>query len=137
VVDQIADLVDATTRPGKTDERPLVGGEATITAPDRLADLYGTEADDVRTDGGDVAAEVRQAVLREGAVRLEDYWVRRVPRAFFDLDGGLAALEPAATEMARLLDWSPATRQQELDACRRRHDADHALFATEGNPRAH
>lgn len=137
VVDRVAGLVGATTRPGRTDERPLVGGEVEATAPDRLTDLYGSEADDVRSDGGDVAAEVRQAVLREGAVRLEDYWVRRVPRAFFDLDGGLAALEPAAAEMGRLLDWSPATRRQELDACRRRHDADRALFATQGGPRAH
>ena len=36
------------------------------------------------------------AVLHEGALTLEDYWVRRSARAWFDLDGGLAALAPAA-----------------------------------------
>ncbi|MEM7001161.1 MAG: tricarballylate utilization 4Fe-4S protein TcuB, partial [Pseudomonadota bacterium] len=35
--------------------------------------------------GGDVAAEVRQAVLREGALRLEDYWIRRGARAYFEI----------------------------------------------------
>ena len=87
-------------------------------------------AADVVADGGDIAAEVRQAVLREGAVRLEDYWVRRVPRAYFDPDGGLACLEPAADEMARLLEWPEARRLAEIAACRERHETENALFGT-------
>ena len=130
VVDLVVERIGATTVPGHTDEVPLVGGECTITERDRLVDLYGSEAADVVADGGDIAAEVRQAVLREGAVRLEDYWVRRVPRAYFDPDGGLACLEPAADEMARLLKWPEARRLAEIAACRERHETENALFGT-------
>ncbi|MEI6453967.1 MAG: glycerol-3-phosphate dehydrogenase C-terminal domain-containing protein, partial [Actinomycetes bacterium] len=48
----------------------------------------------------------RHAVLHEGALTLEDYWVRRSARAWFDADGGLGALAPAAEAMAGLLGWS-------------------------------
>ena len=82
----------------------------------------------MKADGGDVAAEVRQAVRREGALRLEDYWVRRSARAFFDLDAGLSTLEPASREMAKLLEWSEETRAAEVAACRLRHETNNALF---------
>jgi glycerol-3-phosphate dehydrogenase len=122
-----------------TDDRPLVGGDfeaAPIDAAaraghpdsDRLRDLYGSEAADVAADGGDVAAEVRQAVEREGALRLEDYWIRRGARAFFDGDAGLASLEPASQEMARELGWSEERRAAEVAACRTRHETNNALF---------
>lgn len=127
------------------DFRPLVGGDvasdpidaaakAGARRPDRLVDLYGSEASDVAADGGDVAAEVRQAVRREGALRLEDYWVRRAARAFFDLDAGLSALTPAASEMATLLGWSDETREAEVAACRQRHQTNNELFDRARNP---
>lgn len=124
---------------GDIESRPLVGGdfeapeiaftaEAGVHQGNRLVDLYGSEAPDVEADGGNLEAEVRQAVRREGALKLEDYWIRRSGRAFFDLDAGLSALEPAAREMARLLGWSAETRAAEVEACRDRHFENNALF---------
>jgi glycerol-3-phosphate dehydrogenase len=121
------------------DDRPLAGGDfeappidaaarAGQSGSNRLNDLYGAEASDVRSDGGDVAAEVRQAVRREGALRLEDYWIRRSARAFFDVDAGLPTLEPASREMARWLGWDEAMRASEVAACRQRHDTNNAIF---------
>jgi glycerol-3-phosphate dehydrogenase len=84
-------------------------------AADRLLMLYGAEALTL-TDG--VADEARHAVLKEGALTLEDYWVRRSARARFDVDAGLAALQPAADAMAPLLGWSPAECARQVEACR-------------------
>jgi glycerol-3-phosphate dehydrogenase len=139
VADSVFEILGKSSRESAGDDRPLVGGDITPMViddaakagnrpMDRLEDLYGSEAPDVKADGGDVKAEVRQAVHREGALRLEDYWMRRSARAFFDLDAGLATLEPASIEMARLLDWSEAKRQTELDACQHRHEENNALF---------
>ena len=138
-VDTIAERLGFAVEEGDVERGPLVGGdcepapvdrspEAAYRPVDRLFDLYGSEAADVEADGADLAAEVRQAVLREGAVRLEDYWIRRAARAFFDLDAGLPTLEPASNEMARLLGWSEETRSQEVAACQRRHNENNALF---------
>ncbi len=81
-----------------TAEQPLPGGEIagglaelaarlargrTPAQAQRLVRLYGSEAEAVIADGGDIAAEARQAVRVEGAVTLEDYWVRRSVRAWF------------------------------------------------------
>jgi len=143
VVDAIAQESGTALR-SRAEPSPLVGGDFAAdtrqaehplrpTTRERLLDLYGSEAGDVRDAGGDVAAEARQAVLREGATRLEDYWVRRSARAFLDPDAGLGRLEEAAREMARLLDWSEARRQLELAHCRDRHAKSNALFA-EANP---
>ena len=85
---------------------------------ERLTGLYGSEAEAIVDGGGDVAAEARHAVLHEGALKLEDYWVRRGARAWFDADAGAAALQPAADTMADLLGWTAARRQAEIDACR-------------------
>ena len=84
----------------------------------RAGMLYGSEALVVAQSGGDVAAEAVHAVLREGALTLEDYWVRRSARAFFDEDGGVASLEPAARAMAPLLGWGEAEVQREIAHCR-------------------
>ena len=65
-----------------------------------------------------VAAEARRAVLHEGAVTLEDYWVRRSGRAWFDDGAGLAALEPAAGVMGDLLGWDEAGRAAQVAHCR-------------------
>ncbi len=73
-------------------------------------------------------AEVRHAVRWEGALRLEDSWIRRGMRAFFDLDAGISTLEPASVEMARLLDWNEEARAAEVAACLQRHKENNALF---------
>ena len=74
----------------------LVGVGLETAEAERLMMLYGTEA--VALVNGGVAAEARHAVLKEGALTLEDYWVRRSARARFDLDGGIAC---AATRCRR------------------------------------
>ena len=63
------------------------------------------------------SAEARHAVLKEGALTLEDYWMRRSARARFDLDGGLARCRPAADAMAPLLGWSEAEADRQIEAC--------------------
>jgi glycerol-3-phosphate dehydrogenase len=104
-------------------DRPLHGHEIAALDPDprqaeRLAWLYGDEAAAVVADGGDVAAEARRAVTCEGALTLEDYWVRRSARAWFDERAGVDALQPAAQAMAALLGWSAAERAAQVARCR-------------------
>ena len=95
-------------------------------AADRLVGLYGGEAPAIAKAGADPAAEAAHAVLAEGALTLEDYWARRSARAWFDLDAGLFALEPAAQAMAPLLGWSPERVAGEIEGCRARHTTDMA-----------
>lgn len=139
VADTVVERLGRPASKADSDSRPLTGGDfepapideaakAGNLPPNRLVDLYGSEAPEVTADGGDVAAEVRQAVRREGALRLEDYWVRRAARAFFDLDAGHSTLEPASREMGRLLGWSEETRAAEVAACRLRHEKNNVLF---------
>ncbi len=92
---------------------------------ERLILLYGSEARLV-TEG--VAGEARHAVLKEGAVTLEDYWVRRSARAHFDPDGGLAALEPAAAAMAPLMNWTESQRREQIDHCLELHRQEMAVL---------
>jgi glycerol-3-phosphate dehydrogenase len=129
VVDLAVARLGKQVLPCTTATRALAGGERTLSAveiarldPDpldaeRLARLYGDEAADIVADGGGVAAEARHAVLREGALTLEDYWVRRSARAWFDERAGLDALEPAAQAMSKLLGWSDAERQAQVSMC--------------------
>jgi len=99
----------------------LVAGGASPEAAARSLGLYGSEAQAV---GGGAAAEAAHAVLHEGALTLEDYWVRRGARAWFDLDPAFPALDAAAEAMAPLLGWSADERQRQIDHCRAlRHDA--------------
>ncbi|QUD88716.1 glycerol-3-phosphate dehydrogenase/oxidase [Phenylobacterium montanum] len=117
---------------GDGDHRALMADPALIACSEvatRLVELYGSEAPTVARDGGDVAAEARHAVLCEGALRLEDYWVRRSMRAWFGADAGLSALAPAADAMAGLLDWDAARTRAEIDACRRIHHESLAALA--------
>jgi glycerol-3-phosphate dehydrogenase len=100
-------------------------------AADRLVSLYGAEAAAVAADGGDVAAEARHAVVVEGALTLEDYWVRRSARAWFAEGGGLPDLAPAVAAMASLLGWDPAEQHRQIDACKAIHDRNMA-FAADG-----
>ncbi|MCP3984427.1 MAG: glycerol-3-phosphate dehydrogenase/oxidase [bacterium] len=141
VVDSVETQLGRKAHVADTASRPLAGGDFEPPAANggqqdrsaRLLELYGSEAGAVEADGGDIGAEVRQAVLREGALRLEDYWVRRSARALFDPDAGLSSLEPAAREMAKLLGWSETTQAAEVAACHRRHDQDNALFQGAGS----
>jgi glycerol-3-phosphate dehydrogenase len=126
--------------PSTTADEPLPGGALTESlsaltqrlmatgigqhAADRLLMLYGADA--ARLTGG-VADEARHAVLKEGALKLEDYWVRRSARARFDLDAGIAALQPAANAMAPLLGWSAADCARQIETC-------HAIRAAERAP---
>jgi len=109
----------------QTSERPLPGGEphpnngATDTQSERWRSLYGSEAEIVSSYGEGLAAEVQFAVEHEGAVRLEDYWVRRSSRAWFDDNAGLDTLEPAAAIMGDLLSWSESRQKEEINHCLR------------------
>lgn len=132
IVDQAVEALDAKAQPCRTAETFLPGGasdprevEATlersglnIASAERLVGLYGDEAPAVVQAGGDVAAEARRAVLQEGAATLEDYWVRRSARAWFDHGAGLHALAPAAEVMGDLLGWSEGVKAAQIEACR-------------------
>ncbi len=105
VVDQAETMLRRKPSACRTADEPLVGGDA---APPGAGD--------------NPAVEARYAVLDEGALTLEDYWVRRSGRAWFDLDGGLAALDIAAKTMAPLLGWSTARTVEEIEGCRARRN---------------
>jgi glycerol-3-phosphate dehydrogenase len=85
---------------------------------ERTAFLYGSEALDIFAKEKGIAPEVRHAVLSEGALTLEDYWVRRSARACFDEDGGMAALETAADVMGELLGWPEPEKVRQIEFCR-------------------
>ena len=139
VVDQIEEGLGRKPTPSRTADEPLPGGERVVSGVkaegltalevDRLIQLYGTEAQSVADDGADVAAEARHAVLAEGALTLEDYWVRRSARAWFGEGGGLAALIPAAAAMAPLVDWTADEQARQVNACRAIHDRNMAALA--------
>jgi glycerol-3-phosphate dehydrogenase len=119
----------------QTASTPLVGGDVDVetteaalradglieNAAQRLVALYGSEASAIAQAGGDPAAEARHAVLHEGALTLEDWWVRRSGRAWFDHSGGMDALAPAAAQMADLLGWSAAQTARQVETCRKIH----------------
>lgn len=129
VVDVCIARLGRTARPGRTADEPLVGGERILdseevarlapdpSVADRLASLYGTEAAQIAAAGGDVTAEARHAVLAEGALSLEDYWVRRSARAWFDDRAGRDAMQPAARAMGALLGWSEAECERQVQHC--------------------
>src|SRR5262245_24123566 len=116
---------DMTESPTALSERLISIGLEAFEA-DRLVMLYGSEA--AALANGGVPAEARHAVLKEGAVTLEDYWVRRSARARFDLDGGIASLLPAAQAMAPLLGWSQADLEREVHACSALREAERAAL---------
>ncbi len=145
VVDRIEEALGRKPSACRTATEALPGGDVDVAAArtalaragmaaleaDRLVGLYGSEAAAIAADGGDIAAEARHAVLTEGALTLEDYWVRRSARAWFAEAGGLADLTPAAAAMAPLLGWSEPQRARQIAACRAIHDRNMA-FAPEG-----
>ena len=126
VVDQVVAEGGFAAQPCATMDEALPGGDAPAAdlpgldpvGAERLARLYGSEAGALLADGGNIAAESRRAVLSEGAQRLEDYWVRRSGRAWFDAQSGLGALDQAAAVMAELLGWSAGRISAEIENCR-------------------
>ncbi len=129
VVDEVVSQLQLACRPCSTADVPLPGGGSARAALDqvagmeriaaqRLVGLYGDEVAEIVREGGDIAAEAARAVTHEGAVTLEDYWVRRSARAWFDDAAGLTALEPAAAAMGALLGWSEVERAAQIAACR-------------------
>lgn len=141
VSDMVEERLGRRPSPCRTDIEPLPGGqvdpasmrgrlEALGAAPveaERLTGLYGAEAIEVEVAGP--PAEAARAVLHEGALTLEDYWLRRSVRGLFTPDGGQAALEPAARAMAPLLGWSEPRIGEEIAACRAIRAHDMAPFA--------
>ena len=132
-----------TAKPCTTANVPLPGGGAEVFASDlagvgdvqaeRLARLYGTEAKDLIGATGEQAlckAEVCQAVQREGALRLEDYWARRSSRAWFDEGAGLPVLYEAAAAMAELLGWDDNRKALEVENCLEIDRASRAGFSS-------
>jgi glycerol-3-phosphate dehydrogenase len=130
IVDMVIENHGFTGKPCTTADVPLPGGDAVVLAQDlpvvdnvqaeRLARLYGAEAPGLIRSASEedlVKAEVRQAVHREGALRLEDYWARRSSRAWFDARAGLPVLDQAALAMAGLLGWDDARTAAEIENC--------------------
>jgi len=127
VVDIVEDRLGRRPTASRTATIPLPGGDLNVDAvtrdlartmpeleAERLLALYGSEAP---LAAGGPAAEARHAVTMEGALQLEDVWVRRSNRAWFDDRGGEAALSYMAQEMAILLNWSPGQMQAQIKAC--------------------
>ena len=134
IVDRCEKLLNRAHVHAPTAEVPLPGGDFSETIEalisriercglppreaERAAFLYGSEAVVIFAQENGPAAEVRQAVLAEGALTLEDYWVRRSARARFDEGGRLADLEAAANFMAPLLEWTDAEKNRQVRSCR-------------------
>jgi glycerol-3-phosphate dehydrogenase len=134
IVDRCEKLLGRTHVHAPTAEKPLPGGDfsGTFTAlcsgiercgltpgeAERAALLYGSEAFDIFAREKGIAAEVRHAVLAEGACTLEDYWIRRSARARFYEQGGPADLEAAADLMGELLGWTDGEKARQVQSCR-------------------
>jgi glycerol-3-phosphate dehydrogenase len=138
VVDKCEERLGRDLTPATTAEEPLPGGDFSGTfqelssfveaqgltrdEADRVIRLYGKEAFAVFAEHKSVAAEVRQAVLNEGALTLEDFWFRRSGRAHFSTDADPSDLEAAAEHMGGLLGWSAAEKVRQVEACRGRRN---------------
>ncbi|MFP6584821.1 MAG: glycerol-3-phosphate dehydrogenase/oxidase [Candidatus Hydrogenedentota bacterium] len=148
IVDLCAKNLGINTHPSTTAEDPLPGGdfdgdlapiEAALSSKglspaqsERGARLYGSEAAGVFSGNDTLQAEIDQAVLAEGALTLEDVWVRRTSRARFSENGGLDDLEAMATHMGTLMNWSDPERQTQLDNCREIHRNERSVFQPQG-----
>ncbi|MEN8723312.1 MAG: glycerol-3-phosphate dehydrogenase/oxidase [Alphaproteobacteria bacterium] len=146
LADQIANRLGRPCDTPPTDTLPLPGGDIADLAQFEasLAQQFGlssAQATKLTTSYGAHAAaalatadsapfgpahEARYAVTHEGAQRLEDWWVRRSGRAWYDLDGGISALDEAATAMAAQLDWDDARKASEIKTAQ---DARTAMMA--------
>jgi glycerol-3-phosphate dehydrogenase len=146
VADQCQKALGMKPSPADTDTGPLPGGDfiepfeqfrsrvADLGVPsveaERLARLYGSEALTIFAEQSGPAVEAEFAVRAEGALTLEDYWVRRSARSNFDDDGGLASLEPAAGVMGHLLNWSEAQKNNQIELCRKRRQKEMSVLGT-------
>lgn len=135
VVDLVVERLGVTALTCSTADAPLAGGSRTLRldglaplAAERLAGLYGGEANEIVIAGGDVVAEAVRAVTHEGASTLEDYWVRRSARAWFDEGAGVAALAPAANAMGALLGWDDVKTAAQIAHCRRINEESRRLL---------
>ena len=136
VVDECQKAQGIKPTPATTENGPLPGGDFSepfdqfktrvedLGVPpveaERLAMLYGSEALTHFKENWGPAIEAEVAVKIEGALTLEDYWVRRGARSNFDDNGGMNALEPAAETMGKLLNWSDVEMKSQIEMCRQR-----------------
>jgi glycerol-3-phosphate dehydrogenase len=153
IVDQVVEANGFTAAPCQTAEVALPGGGTATpltgnwdaVSMERIKRLYGSEAQQVMSATSTVAdlvvAEVNQAVLSEGALRLEDYWARRSSRAWFDEEAGLPILARAASAMGALLNWDATREAAEIENCLAIDAASRAGYANqhygEGTTDAH
>lgn len=136
ITDMVQEKLGQGVSQAHTHEEPLPGGGQSIESLQansrlsevsgssqlsRLVRLYGDEVFGVVEAGGDLSAEIHQAVTREGALRLQDYWARRSARAWFSNAGGQQELERASNIMGDLLGWSSDRKTLECDACKEIH----------------
>lgn len=148
VVDSVVADLGIAARRCVTAQEPLVGGDGVPSelramiesrvgaGAERLVDLYGSEAPAVAAAGAGVGAEAAHAVEHEGALTLEDFWVRRSARAWFGEDPSGADLEAAADALASALGWDPQRRDAELAHVRAVDAASRACLTPEGTPAA-
>ena len=138
VVDKCEKRMGQKPAPPPTADVPLPGGDFTETIDGlrssieslglgpteagRAARLYGSEALEIYTEGDHLPAEIRHAVEHEGALTLEDYWVRRSARARFEVDGDGASLALAAGHMSDLMDWTDDERERQIGHCQNLRD---------------
>ena len=96
----------------------------------RIHDLLALIADEPELakplEGGEgyLAAEVLYAATHEGALHLDDVLTRRTRISIETWDRGLAAAEPVAQLMARVLGWDDKTAARELEHYRARVSAE-------------
>ena len=143
IVDQVVEANGFTAAPCQTAEVALPGGgtatpltgDWSAVAMERIQRLYGSEAHQVASATSTVTdlvlAEVSQAVLAEGALRLEDYWARRSSRAWFDEEAGLPILAQAAHAMGALLNWDATREASEIENCLAIDTASRAGYANQ------
>ena len=138
IVDLVFTRLGRRAGPCRTDQAPLVGGEApppvlpaTLSpgARGRLGRLYGSTCaallardPSARTVPGlpDVlAAEIDHAIDAEMALTLEDVLERRTRALLFDPQQGLGGVEAVAATMASRLAWDATRTATEIDHYRR------------------
>jgi glycerol-3-phosphate dehydrogenase len=137
MAEQLVDRCEKILNRGHVDARtamePLPGGDFSVSfatlcsrveslgltpqEAKRAVFLYGSEALAIFVQEKGIAPEARHAVLSEGALTLEDYWVRRSARARFDKNGGIADLEAAAEVMGELLGWAEPEKVRQIESC--------------------
>jgi glycerol-3-phosphate dehydrogenase len=144
VGDRCQEALGVSPSPAATDLEPLPGGDfgepferlrgrvealgISSVEAERLAQLYGSEALTLFAETSGPAAEAEFAVRQEGALTLEDYWVRRSARSNFDDDGGMDALESASEVMGNLLNWPEAEKHRQVELCRERRKKEMSIL---------